>query len=268
MAGGRGTRLRPLTNRYPKPMLPFVDRPVLAHILELLKRFGFTEIIITVHYRAEQIEDYFGDGYDWGLSIRYAFEETPLGTAGSVKNAEPYLGSEPFLVISGDIITDIDLSEVLKFHQKRGGLATLVLRSVPDVRGYGMVTTDYQGRVVQYIEKPTCMKAVPATVNTGIYIVEPALLSLMKRNHVYDFSLDIFPKLLACKTPMFGYITQGYWSDIGTIESFLSTQADALAGRVKYIQAKRAIDVPLTMHHVPAIDVDRLAGDISRPLRS
>jgi mannose-1-phosphate guanylyltransferase/phosphomannomutase len=268
MAGGRGTRLRPLTDQHPKPMLPFIDKPVLAHTLNLLKHFGFTEVIITVHYLAEQIQDYFGDGHDRGMSIRFAVETTPLGTAGSVKNAEPHLGPEPFLVISGDIITDIDLGQVLKFHQTRGALITLILKSMPDVRGYGMVTTDHQGKVTQYTEKPACMQAVPATINTGIYMVDPTLLGLMKRGQAYDFSLDIFPKLLARKMPIFGFITQGYWSDIGTIESFLKTGADALAGRIKYVQVKRPIDYALTMHHVPAIDVDSLTGDISRSLRS
>lgn len=236
MAGGRGSRLHPLTLEYPKPMIPFINKPLLAHTLNLLKRHDFTEVVITLHYLADQIQDYFGDGSSLGMTIHYAIEDKPLGTAGGVKNAQQYLGDETFLIMSGDTITDIDLSRALQFHHKKQAMATLVLKRAVDQREYGVAVTDLNGRVRQYLEKPAYSETSSNTVNTGIYFLEPEILSLMKSNSVYDFSYDIFPYLLKKKAPLFGHVADGYWSDIGTVDRYLETVADVLAGKVKYLE--------------------------------
>lgn len=235
MAGGRGSRLHGLTVQYPKPMLPILNKPVLAHILNLLKYHCITEVVITVQYLAEQIWRYFGDGHTLGMVIHYAVEETPLGTAGSVKNAQPYLDNEPFLVISGDIITDINLTCARQFHQAKDALATLVLKRVSNPLGYGTVVADWEGRIQHYLEKPNYIEVISSTINTGIYILDPEVLNMMKPNQAYDFSYDIFPQLVYHDAPIFGYLADGYWGDMGTIQGYMKATADALMGKVKHI---------------------------------
>ncbi|MCB0162922.1 MAG: nucleotidyltransferase family protein [Anaerolineae bacterium] len=235
MAGGRGSRLRKLTTQRPKPMLPLLNKPVLAHLLNLLKHHQITDVVITVRYLAEQIKNYFGDGRDRGMAIQYAIENSPLGTAGSVKNAESYLGDEPFLVISGDAITDFDLSSVLQFHRDKQAAVTMVLKHVADPLEYGVVVTDAGGRIRHYLEKPDHGQVISNTVNTGIYVLEPEVLAMMKPNEVYDFSYDIFPRLLSQNIPLFGYLANGYWCDIGTIQRYRQATHDALVGKVKHI---------------------------------
>jgi mannose-1-phosphate guanylyltransferase/phosphomannomutase len=237
MAGGIGSRLQPLTIGCPKPMVHFVDKPVLAHILNLLKHHQISEVIITACHLADHIRGYFGDGRHLGLTIRYVIEDEPLGTAGSVKNAQPYLDDQTFLVISGDAITDIDLSGVLQFHRRKGALATLALKHVPNPHEYGVAVTDGEGRITEYFEKPDPAEVVSHTVNTGIYVLEPEVLDLMESDRRYDFSLDIFPRLLQQEV-LFGHLSGGYWRDIGTIPSYLKAMADALAGRVSLIAAE------------------------------
>ena len=236
MAGGRGTRLRPLTNTCPKPMIPFINKPVLAHLLNLLRRHHITDIVMTVHYLAEQIEAYFGDGREWGLNIRYAYEDNPLGTAGGVKNAASFLNSDPFLVISGDIITDIDLSAATRLHQHHQGLGTLILKHVNDVRAYGAVTVDQRNRICSYSEKPHAHQAIPGLINTGIYILQPTILDLMEPNQIYDFSYHIFPILLDQPEGLWGYIAKNYWSDMGTLESYRQTLEDAFLGKINGLE--------------------------------
>jgi len=235
MAGGSGSRLRPLTVGRPKPMVPLVNKPVLAHILDLLKYHNFSEVIVTVQYLADQIEDYFGDGSGQGLTIHYSVEEIPLGTAGSVKNAQQYL-DETFMVISGDALTDIDLSEVMRFHRERKALATLTLKSVPNPLEYGIVITNEAGHITQFLEKPSWSQVISDTVNTGIYVLEPEVLDLLEPNQAYDFSRDVFPRLLnESNTPPFGYIADGYWCDIGSIQAYMKASADILEGKVRRI---------------------------------
>jgi len=240
MAGGRGSRLRPFTLSRPKPMLPLGNQPVLAHILDLLKRHDLCDVVIATCYLPEQIQDYFGDGSQRGMSLQYSVEETPLGTAGSVKQAQPLLDDEPFLVISGDIVTDIDLGQIIQFHQKKRALATLALTSVANPGAYGVVITDPVGRVRQYTEKPNIEKpshrlAIAHLVNTGIYVLEPDLLDRMEPATVYDFSYDIFPHLLHKKNALFGCPVEGYWRDMGTMQSYRQSIADVRAGKVDFI---------------------------------
>jgi mannose-1-phosphate guanylyltransferase/phosphomannomutase len=235
MAGGIGSRLFPMTKDCPKPLLPVVNKPVLAHILDLLKYHHITDVIITVQYLADHIRAYFGNGRHLGMKLRYVVEETPLGTAGGVKNAEPYLDDEPFLVISGDIITDLDLSRLLQFHHRKQALATLALKGVADPRQYGLVVADDSGRIHQYLEKPNGAKGKTHSINTGVYILEPDILALMKPNTAYDFSRDIFPYLLRRNAPFFGHLSGAYWCDMGTIPGYRQVIADVLRGKVSAI---------------------------------
>lgn len=231
MAGGEGSRLRPLTINRPKPMVPLVDRPVLGHVLELLKQHGMTDVLVTVRYLATNIQDYFGDGAAYGLQLSYSVEDRPLGTAGSVKYAAAWL-DEPFLVISGDALTDINLSEAVAYHHARGALVTIVLKRVENPLEYGITIIDDEGRVRQFLEKPSWGEVFSDTVNTGIYIVDPRVLEAIPPDQNVDWSKDVFPRLLAQGAAIYGYVAQGYWTDIGTLEEYMRATADYLYGRV------------------------------------
>jgi mannose-1-phosphate guanylyltransferase/phosphomannomutase len=228
MAGGEGTRLRPMTTNQPKPLLPIVNRPIMEHVLRLLKRHNFDETVVTVQYLASHIRNYFGDGDELGLDLSYATERTPLGTAGSVRNAGDALRDAPFLVISGDALTDFDLSAMVAFHRKQGALVTVALKRVPNPLEFGIVITDESGRIVRLLEKPTWGQVFSDTVNTGIYVMEPEVLDFVERGTVVDWSADVFPKLLAAGAPLYGWIAGGYWEDVGTTQSYLRVQADVL----------------------------------------
>ena len=233
MAGGEGTRLRPMTANQPKPLLPVVNKPIMEHVLRLLRRHGFNETVVTVQFLASMVRNYFGDGEDFDMSLQYATEETPLGTAGSVKNAQDALRDEPFLVISGDALTDIDLSELVKFHKDNGALVTVGLTRVPDPLEFGIIIVDDDGRIQRFLEKPTWGQVFSDTVNTGIYVMEPEVLSEFSAGEQADWSGDIFPRLLERGAPLYGWIADGYWEDVGTHESYLKVQADVLSGRVQ-----------------------------------
>ena len=235
MAGGLGSRLHPLTAKRPKPMVPLVNKPVLFHILSLLKHHNITEVVITVKHLAHHIQEYFGDGSKMGMHIRYAMEESPLGTAGGVKNAEWFLDKEPFLVISSDIVTDIDLSNLLQYHREKQAAVTMALKRVSNPKGYGVVIVDAKGGISQLLEKPEPSQITSNIVNTGIYILEPDVLNYMQTDTKYDFSYDIFPALLQDKAPIFGYLANQYWRDIGTIQSYEQAIVDVLNGKVKHI---------------------------------
>jgi mannose-1-phosphate guanylyltransferase / phosphomannomutase len=232
MAGGEGTRLRPMTANQPKPMLPVVNKPIMEHVLRLLKRHGFTETVVTVQFLASLVRNYFGDGEDVGMSLTYATEETPLGTAGSVKNAEDGLRSGPFLVISGDALTDIDLSAMVQYHKKQGALVTVGLARVPNPLEFGIIIVGEDGRIQRFLEKPTWGQVFSDTVNTGIYVMEPEVLAEVPAGETADWSADIFPQLLKTGAPLYGWITDGYWEDVGSHESYFQAQADALSGKV------------------------------------
>lgn len=232
MAGGEGTRLRPLTCCRPKPMVPVANKPVMEHIVELLAKHEITNIAATLQYMPDLISEYFEDGDPFGVRMRYYIEEKPLGTAGSVKNAEAFL-DETFLVISGDALTDIDLKKALKFHRERDSVATLILKRVDIPLEYGVVVTDPIGRIIRFLEKPSWGEVFSDTVNTGIYILSPEIFSYIKTGEVFDFSRDLFPILLKENKNMFGYITDDYWCDIGDMGAYLKAQADVLLGAVR-----------------------------------
>lgn len=235
MAGGAGSRLRPLTIARPKALVPIVNQPVLGHILDLLKCHGITDVVITVHHLADHIQDYLGDGGSRGMTIHYSVEESPLGTAGSVRKAHAHL-DDTFLVISGDAVTDIDLTSIVKFHRRRKSLATLTLMHVTDPLDYGLVITDRRGRITQFLEKPGWSQVISDTVNTGIYVLEPEAIAALDVNTVYDFSRDVLPPLLEKGAPLFGYVADDcYWCDIGTVPTYMQATSDVLEGRVRHI---------------------------------
>jgi len=232
MAGGEGTRLRPLTSLLPKPMVPVANQPVMEHIVGLVKHHGMNEIVATLAFMPRAIRDYFGDGEEWAVSLTYAVEDSPLGTAGSVKNAEAVLrdSDEPFLVISGDALTDIDLADLVRFHREKGGAVTIALKQVPDPLEYGVVITAEDGRIERFLEKPTWGQVFSDTINTGIYVIEPWVLDEIPAGTVYDFSAELFPKLMDAGHSLFGYIAEGYWCDVGSRESYMSVHRDVLSG--------------------------------------
>lgn len=227
MAGGEGSRLRPLTCTRPKPMVPVMNRPCMEYIVELLRSYRITEIGVTLQYLPDDIRDYFGNGANYGVNLRYFVEDVPLGTAGSVKNAASFL-DETFIVISGDALTDCDLKEAYDFHRERGALATLVLTPVNCPLEYGVVITDRQGRITRFLEKPGWGEVFSDTVNTGIYILEPEVLDCIPEGKMFDFSKDLYPTLLAEGKPLYAFVTKGYWCDIGSIEAYLQAHYDML----------------------------------------
>src|SRR3712207_6688518 len=232
MAGGEGSRLRPLTSNMPKPMLPIAKRPMMEHILVLLRKHGITDVVATVQFLSSVIRNYFGDGSDLGISLSYATEDVPLGTAGSVLGARDFLAG-PFLVVSGDALTDIDLEEVVDFHRSRGAAATLVLKRMKDPLEFGIVMTDAEGRVERFLEKPTWGQVFSDTINTGIYVLEPEVLRHVPTGRPYDFSKELFPLLLEMGRPIYGYVCDGYWQDIGNLDQYRQANFDALDGLVK-----------------------------------
>ncbi len=231
MAGGEGSRLRPLTIRRPKPMVPIVGKPVMEHILHLLKRHGITEVIVTVQYLASNIEDYFGNGSQFGMRITYSREDVPLGTAGSVKNAEEQL-TEAFLVISGDALTDYNLTDIIQYHQAKKAMATLTLAHVHNPLEYGVIITNEEGHITQFLEKPSWGEVFSDTINTGIYVLDPQVFSYFEKNKQFDFSQDLFPMMLKQGDPIYGYIANGYWCDVGNLGEYMRANAEALQGRV------------------------------------
>jgi mannose-1-phosphate guanylyltransferase/phosphomannomutase len=240
MAGGQGTRLRPLTSDQPKPMIRIVNLPCMEHIVNLLARHGITDIAVTLQFMPEEIQDYFGDGSDWGVNMRYSIEDAPAGTAGSVKMAEQQLGleGEQLLIISGDALTDADLSEVVRFHEEKDAEVTMVLKSVENPLDFGIVITEEDGRISRFLEKPAWGQVFSDTVNTGIYLVEPSVMDEIPdpEEGEYDFSKELFPKLLEQERRLYGFVTDAYWEDIGTLEQYASAQRDVLDGEVREVR--------------------------------
>src|SRR3989442_8194797 len=202
MAGGEGTRLRPLTSNQPKPMMPLANRPLMEHVVRLLKEHGFDDVVVTLAFLPQAIRTYFGDGSELGVRMVYATEEMPLGTAGSVRNARDEL-DEPFLVVSGDVVTDVDLSEILRFHRERGALATIALKAMENPLEFGIVITREDGSIERFLEKPTWGQVFSDTINTGIYVLEPEIFDHIPEG-VVDFSGDVFPALLEKGKPLYG----------------------------------------------------------------
>jgi mannose-1-phosphate guanylyltransferase / phosphomannomutase len=232
MAGGEGTRLRPLTSNAPKPMMPIANAPMMEHIVALLRQHGFDDIVVTVAFMANHIRNYFGDGSELGVRMVYATEETPLGTAGSVLNARDEL-DERFLVISGDVLTDIDLAAIARFHEERGALATIGLTPVENPLEFGIVITRDDGSIERFLEKPTWGQVFSDTINTGIFVLEPEIFDYIQPGRSVDFSSEVFPRLLDDSRPLYGAVVEGYWEDVGTLEAYVRAHKDVLDGRVE-----------------------------------
>ena len=232
LAGGLGTRLRPVTGEHPKPMVPLLGRPVMEHIVELLRKNGYTQICAALHYRAGEIMAHFGDGRKFGVSMEYRIETENLGTAGSVKNCRDFYKDEDFLVISADAACDYDLELLMQAHRARGGAATLALSAEKTPLRYGLAVTDSEGRIRSFIEKPDWPQVVTDLVNTGIYVLSPEAMAYIPEGP-FDFGRDLFPKLLREGVPLCGQVMAGYWRDIGTPQDYYRCCADALDGKLR-----------------------------------
>ena len=249
LAGGMGTRLRPVTGDRPKPMVPLLGKPLMEHIVSLLHDQGFTEICAAVRYRAGDIMAHFGDGSRFGVHMQYRLEQEPLGTAGAVKNCEDFCGGEDVLVISGDAACDFDLAALMAEHQRRNAAVTLALYRHPEPLRYGLAVTDGDNRVRGFVEKPDWSRVVTDLVNTGIYIVSPRAMAQVPEGQAFDFAKDLFPLLLRQGELLLGLPMAGYWCDVGTPVSYYRCCADALEGRLR-------IDLPESFRSAPAAGED------------
>ncbi|HXQ92851.1 MAG TPA: NDP-sugar synthase, partial [Nitrososphaerales archaeon] len=230
MAGGEGSRLRPLTSTRPKPLVPVVNRPILWHVLRLLQKHSIDEAHITLHYLADQITTTFSGSRDINLHINYSFEDRPLGTAGSVKAIEDQL-TDTFLVISGDVMTDFDLTRLIEFHKKSGATVTIGLARVQNPLEYGVVMTDSDHRVTRFLEKPGWSEVFSDTVNTGIYVINREALKEIESEKQFDFSKDLFPRLLKKENSIFALPLDGYWCDVGMPSQYITAHHDILSGK-------------------------------------
>jgi mannose-1-phosphate guanylyltransferase len=233
LAGGKGTRLRPLTINTPKPIVPVANSPFLLYQIDLMRTGGIGEIILSLSYQPRKIEDLLKDGADYGVWIRYAVEGTPLGTGGAFKNAEEHIKDSTTVVFNGDVLTGLDLGAVIARHRERKAVATIVLTPVENPSAYGLVETDADGWIQRFIEKPGPDEITCNTINAGVYVLEPSVLGYMPKGEPYSFERGLFPTLLEHKQPMLAYIMDRYWIDIGTPQKYLEVHQDILAGKFK-----------------------------------
>ena len=233
MAGGKGTRLRPICDLMPKPMTELLGKPLLEHLTQLLKINGFTDLCVTLGHKPECITQYFGDGKQFGVSMQYKIEEEPLGTAGGVRSCIDFIDNNDFLVISGDAACDFDLGYLAAEHKRHGAMVTMALYPHSEPLPYGTVLTDRNGKVINFVEKPSWEKVVTDLVNTGIYIVSPEILKLVPPNAPFDFARDLFPLMAEKGYDIVGIPMQGYWCDIGNSKSYLQCCLDALEGKLR-----------------------------------
>jgi mannose-1-phosphate guanylyltransferase len=232
LAAGLGTRLRPITYEVPKPLVPVLGTPVMEHIVRLLARHRFDDVICNLHYFPDQIERRFGNGSEWGVRLSYSHEQELLGTAGGVRNVRDHFGDQTFLIISGDALTDIDLTALWEAHKAKGGIATLSLKRVDDPSQIGVVIVGDDGRIQGFQEKPDPAEALSDLGNCGIYVMEPEIFDYFPDRPFVDWALDVFPALLEQDVPFYGHEITEYWNDIGNIKEFRQGNFDALAGVV------------------------------------
>ena len=230
LVGGEGTRLRPLTYHTPKPMVPVLNVPFLEHVIRNLKEHNITEIVMAQYYLAASMRDYFGDGSKLGVKLYYVMEESPLGSAGAVKNVEDFLDCT-FFVLNGDIIHNRDLTALLKYHRQHRAKATIVLTPVANPTLYGVVETDKRGRVTRFIEKPKPEEVSTNMINAGTWVVEPEVLQRIPPGTKFSFERDLFPQILVDGLPFYAYPTDNYWMDTGTPENYLQLHRDLLSGK-------------------------------------
>lgn len=233
LAAGVGSRMHPLTRTLPKPLVPIVNRPVMEHIVALLHKHGFDDIIVNVHHLGDQIAEHFGDGRRFGVNITYSHEDRLWGDAGSVKQCEDFFGNETFLVIGGDDLADIDLTRFIENHRQKQAMASIALSLVDDPAEYGIVLINEEGRITRFVEKPKGEIIFSNTANTGVYAFEPEALDLIPRGVFYLFGKTYFPQMLEQKRPIYGYLTANYWMDVGNLAMYQKAHLDALGGRVR-----------------------------------
>ncbi|MDQ6693782.1 MAG: NDP-sugar synthase, partial [Chloroflexota bacterium] len=233
LVGGEGSRLRPLTTNTPKPLLPLVNRPFLDHVLYGLSTHGIHDVVLAMSYLSESFEDLYGDGSHLGMRLRYVKEEEPLGTGGAIKNVQSYLDDETFFVFNGDILTDLDLTDVLRFHRDNGSHCTISLTSVEDPSAYGVVDLDDKGRIEKFTEKPKREATTSNWINAGTYVMEPQILDYIPEGAHHMVERGLFPTLLKDGKPLYGYRAGAYWMDIGTPAKYLEAHSDILSGRLK-----------------------------------
>ena len=232
MAAGLGTRLRPLTYDAPKPMVPVANRPVVEHLLRLLASHRFTEVICNLHWFPDTIRDALGDGSEFGVELSYEFEQELLGTAGGVRNVRDFFGDEPFVVMAGDALTDVDVRALADAHEASDGIATLVAKRVTNTSEYGVIVTDPEARVQGFQEKPDPAEALSDRANSMIYAFDPAIFDYFPDRPVVDFALDVFPALLDGDVPFHVHETSGYWNDVGSVGEYLQGNLDVVTGAV------------------------------------
>jgi mannose-1-phosphate guanylyltransferase/mannose-1-phosphate guanylyltransferase/phosphomannomutase len=242
MAAGLGKRLRPLTYEIPKPLVPVVNRPIMEHILALLARDGLTEVVANLHWFPETIRDHFGDGSALGVELTYSYEEQLLGTAGGVRNVGDFFGSEPFVVMAGDALTDIDLAALARAHAENDWIATLAVKRVTNTSEYGVVVTGSDGRVAGFQEKPDPAEALSDLANCMIYVLDREIFDHFPDAKEVDFALDVFPALLEADVPFGVHVTDAYWNDVGSLPEYLQGNLDALTGAVDVQPAGELID--------------------------
>ena len=248
LAGGKGTRLRPLTVYTPKPIVPVLNRPFLLYQIDILRRAGVTDITLSLNYQPDKIEHLLGDGADHGVNLRYVTEPSPMGTGGAYKFAAEAI-RDTTIVFNGDILTDLDIFKVIAFHAQKKAEATIVLTPVENPSAYGLVETNSDGRVLRFLEKPKPEEIADLTtnnINAGIYILEPGVLDLIPEGENSSFEYNIFPELLKCKKEFFAFVMdKNYWRDIGTPESYLRAHHDFLSGRIKNFKIKKSVEADI-----------------------
>ena len=233
MAAGYGTRLEPLTFAVPKPMVPIVNVPTMQHNIELLKKYGLKEVIANIHYYPEQIQNYFGDGRDFGIKLSYSYEKKLLGTAGGVKRMAKLIRVQnTFIVLSSDALTDINLKKIVNYHRSKKALFTIALAKVKDVSQFGVVIQNGEGRITGFQEKPKQEEAKNDMVNAGVYVIEPEVLDMIPEGF-YDFGKELFPRLVEKGDALYGYPMVEYWSDVGCLGKYIESNYDAMKGLVR-----------------------------------
>jgi len=264
LVGGEGTRLQPLTCNTPKALVPVLNIPFLEHVIRHLSKHGVKDVVLTIGHLAEPIEGHFGDGSRLGVRLNYAVEDTPLGTAGGIKNAEKYL-DDTFLALNGDIFSDLDITAMLKFHRERKARATISLTPVEDPTAYGLIETDAAGRIMQFLEKPDPSQITTNMINAGTYILEPDVLARIPSQTRVSIERETFPSLLEDGEPVYAYPSTGYWMDTGTPEKYLQLHRDLLAGKSSHYTQTRGGEVltgrQSTIHPAAQIDGPVLIGD-------
>jgi len=274
MAGGFGTRIQPLTGSMPKPMIPLFNRPIMLHIVELLKKYDITELVMLLYHQPFYIKNFFRDGADFGVKITYVTPLQDMGTAGAVKAAEKYL-DERFMVISGDLLTDFNLKKIIDFHTDNKAKATITLTSVKDPLQFGVVITDKEKRITQFLEKPGWGEVISDTINTGIYVMEPEILSYIPAGENFDFSQDLFPLMLKKNDALFGVTAKGYWRDIGNTDSYREAYHDIFKGRINlkidepkldYVGKDLRIGADVKLEHASGLEGTVVIGDNSQVL--